>query len=119
RARGNTALAHLSAPHRPQYLSLVRGQGSLDRRPQGIERLRSLELLVGGAAALSEPLPTLGVEHDLPPLPSAPPKLHSGLKQGELVGPGSEAARAAKVIELRQDRHQGVVRRLHGDVIEL
>jgi len=46
-----------------------------------------------------------------------PAHLHARLQQGELVGPGGEAAFAAEVVELAEQGDQGVVGALLGEVV--
>ena len=60
-----------------------------------------------------------GLERDLPSLPGALPQLHRRLEQRELVHPGREPARAAKVVEAREDADERVVGGLIGDVAEV
>jgi hypothetical protein len=45
--------------------------------------------------------------------------LAGDLEHHELVGPGSEPAEPAELVELRQDVHERVVRSLVGEIVEL
>src|SRR5262249_29843968 len=86
--------------------------------PPGAQRFdlladRAEELGVLGAAlgrrGAGEQLPPLFLERDLASLPGPAPQLHGRLEQSELVSPGGEPAFAAEVLELVQDREQGVI----------
>jgi hypothetical protein len=52
-------------------------------------------------------------------VPGAPAGFHAGFEQRELVCPRREAAGAAKGVELAEDRHQRVVGRLRGEVLDV
>ena len=102
-----------------QHLALVLGEAVVDRALERLHQLPQLDLAFGPAGGIAHQRPNLRLEHHLPFLPCPPAKAHAGLEQGELVGPGGEAARAAVVVELGEHRHEGVIRGLDGDVVEL
>ena len=52
-------------------------------------------------------------------LPRPSSSLYACLEQRELVGPRGEAAHPAELIQLAEYRHQRVVGRLVGEVVEL
>ena len=85
------------------------GVSSLDGAAQRCEQLAGLRVRGGPGGGGRDQLPALGVKRDLAAVPGPAPCLHAGLEQGELVRPGGEAAGAAVVAELRQDRHERVV----------
>ena len=78
---------------------------------------RVLGPALGRGAAVGECRPGLLGDRDLAALPGPAADLDARLQQGELVGPGGEAAFAAEVVELAQHRHQRVVGALLGEVL--
>jgi hypothetical protein len=95
----------------------VRAELALDGVPQRGEPLGRLDVLLRGRPPVGDQVPRLGLELDLAALPRAPPHLHAGLEQGELVGPRGEAAVAAEVGQPAQHRDEGVVGALLGEVV--
>ena len=98
-------------------LPLVRGELLLDRQSQRSEQLGRLGVLAGSRRAVGDQLPAVAVDRDLAVLPEPPACPDAGLEQGELVGPGGEAAGAAEVVELREHGHERVVGALVGQVV--
>src|SRR5215218_1702245 len=96
----------------------MRREGFVDAHPHGGEQL-GLFAVLDGAARAGERLPTRGVERDLAALPRATAERDGGFEQRELVRPGREAAQSAVRVETAEHRHEGVVRRLQRDVVEL
>src|SRR4051812_31863697 len=118
-ALGEDIDRHAVEGERDKHLALVRRKGLGHRGAQRVEDLAALERIVHARALVDERRPALPRENDLAFLPGAPAQPDAGFEQRELIGPRSEAARAAVVVELRQHGHQRVVRCLHRDVLEL
>ena len=89
---------HAVQRQRDEHAPLVRRQHLGDRLLHRREELALLGLLVGLEAGAREQAPVLRLERHLAALPGAPAELDRRLEQGELVGPGREAARAAEVV---------------------
>ena len=93
------------------------------RRLHGIaehrEQLAALDTLLSGLPRGRQLGPGQVVDGDLAAVPRAPAGLHARLEQRELVRPGGEAARSPEAVELAEDRHQCVVRGLHGEILDL
>ena len=99
--------------------SRPRREGALDPLLNGVQGLPLLDLRLGTGRRRREDIPRLRLEGHLAALPGALAELHGRLEQGELVHPRREPARSAEVVETAEHAHQGVVRRLDGDVVEL
>ena len=97
----------------------MRRQRLGDAVAHGRDQLGALGVGIRRAAPVGKLRPAVGLERDLMPVPGALAHLHGGLEQRELVGPRHEAAVAAIRVQLAHDRHQGVVRRLRRQVVEL
>lgn len=110
---------HLVERERDQHLALVPGQAAVDRVLERLHQLARLGSLFGAVASVGHQRPRLRLEHHLAFLPGPPAQTHPRLQQGELVGPGGESARAAVVVELAEDGHQGVIGGLESQVVEL
>lgn len=89
-------------------------EAEISRRSSG-----SLGVRRGTRRVVGEPGPAIGVEHHLALLPGALAQPYGGLEQRELVRPGGEATDSAKLVELGQHGHDGIIGRLHRDVIEV
>ena len=123
-ARGAEALGenvdrHAVDGKRNQHPALVGRQGLVRSRPGSPQQLGLLRLLVGPQADAREEIPSLLLDRHLASLPGAPAQLHGCFEQCELVGPRREPAAALEVVEAREHAHQGVIRRLERDVVEL
>jgi hypothetical protein len=97
----------------------VRRQHLCDSALQRFEQLALFGRGVGLEASTREEAPAFGLERHLAPLPGTFPQLHGRLQEGELVGPGGEAAGAAEVVEAPKDAHERVVGGFRCDVFEL
>ena len=118
-ALGENVDRHIVESDGDQDLALVARELFVDGIPHGAEQLVRLRLAVRGSTAVCHQSPVLGVECDLAAVPGSPARLGARLEQGELVGPGREAARAAIVVELGEDGHERVVGTLLGEVLTL
>jgi hypothetical protein len=104
---------------RDEDAPLVLGEDRVDRLLERRDELALLDERGRLHAFGRERAPRVVREWDLAPLPRALAQLHCGLEEGELVGPGREAARAAKVVEPSEDADEGVVGRLLGEIVEI
>jgi hypothetical protein len=101
-----------------QYGPLMGCQDLGNRVADGVDQLRGLRLTRRGNSPVAEQLRrAIGFQRELAPVPWAPAYLHSGFEKSELVRPGGETALTAVGVQLRQDRHEGVVGCLHGEVV--
>jgi hypothetical protein len=71
------------------------------------------------AEAVGHAVPRLGIELDAGGAPEMAADLVRDLEDRELRRPGGEEALAAEAVELGEDRHERVVRRLVGEIVEL
>ena len=117
-ALGEDVDGHAVQREGDEHLPLVRGQGSRIARCNASSSCACSASSCGWAGRWRE-RPGLRLQGDLAPLPRPPAQLHGRLQEGELVGPGREAAVAAEVVEPPEHAHQRVVGGLHGDVGEL
>ena len=90
---------------------------SLDRRPQRSEQLAPSRRPRRVPPSGRRSAPSVAVERTWRSCQSRRRVLDAGLEQGELVGPGGEAAGAAEVVELREHGHERVVGALVGQVV--
>ena len=104
---------------RNEHGPLTRGQSLGDADPDRAEQLALLRRVCRPGGGAREHAPRLVLDGHLPPLPRAPAHLHRGLVERELVGPGREPREAAELVEASEDREEGVVRGLLGDVVEV
>ncbi len=118
-ALGQHVDGHVVERDGDEHLALVGREVAGDRLPDGGQQLGHLGVAVRRGARIGERRPARGIEGHLAVVPRAPAHLHARLEQGELVGPGGEAALAAVGVELGQHRHERVVGALVGDVVEL
>src|SRR5262249_6528807 len=88
---------------------------ALDERQQ----LALLSVVIRSLSAAGKDAPRLRLERHFPALPGPLAELDCCLEQRELVGPGREAAGAAKVVQPSKDGEQSVVRRLGCDLVQL
>jgi hypothetical protein len=89
------------------------------RLPYRSEQLAAREEVGGTGSRIRQALPRIVVERHPPAAPRPAPQPHRDLEHGELVGPGREPARPAKLIELAENGHRGIVRGLQAQIIEV
>ena len=89
--------AHAGKGHRDEDRALVGAEAALDLLAEGRDQVTGLGLVRDATPRVGEDRPGLVLERDLASLPGAAADLDPRLEQGELVGPGGEAAFAAKL----------------------
>ena len=104
---------------RDQDAPLVRRERRPDAVADRAEQLALLRLVLRKRPGAREDAPGLVLDGDLAALPGSAPDFHRCLVEGELVGPGGEAAPAAVVVEALQHGEQRIVGRLLRDLVQI
>jgi hypothetical protein len=110
---------HLVDGHRKQHLALMCGQLDGDQASDGSGELFDLSEMLRIVVRHRVGRPVVSLGRQLTRVSQSNADLTGDFDRGEPPCPGGEPGVAAKVVELGEERDEGIVRSLHGEVFEV